>query len=53
MYLRLYLGLLFNFSYKIQEEGPVQEINYVSDTEHGYLRIVSEEELDYHRFVME
>ena len=40
-----------NFSYKIQEEGPVQQITYVSDTERGYLRFVSEDELDYPRLV--
>ena len=44
--------LLSNSSYEIQEEGPVQEINYVSDKERGSLRIVSEEELGFFRFVI-
>ncbi|VDI56857.1 titin [Mytilus galloprovincialis] len=33
-------------SYEIEREGPVQEINYASETESGYLRFVSEDELD-------
>ncbi|XP_060064415.1 titin-like, partial [Ylistrum balloti] len=33
-------------AYDIQSEGPVQMITYVSDTEAGYLRLVSEDELD-------
>ena len=41
------------FSYEIQEEGPVQQISYVSDKERGYLRIVSaEDEADFLRFVV-
>ena len=38
-------------SYEIQEEGPVQQISYVSDKECGYLRIVSEDDLIDTRFV--
>ena len=43
--------LLFTYSYELQEEGPVQQISYVSDSERGYLRIVSEDEMDYLRWV--
>ena len=32
-------------SYEIQEEGPVQLISYVSDTEVGHLRLVSQQKL--------
>lgn len=38
-------------SYEIQTEGFVQQISYASDTETGYLRLVSEDELDTPRFV--
>lgn len=48
-----FMMLLFNCSYDIQEEGPVQQINYVSDKEQGYLRIVSTEPVDKFRLVME
>ena len=34
------------FSYEIESEGPVQQISYASDTESGYLRLVSEDEID-------
>ena len=44
----------FTFSYEIQEEGPVQQISYVSDKERGYLRIVSaDDQVDYLRLVGE
>ena len=39
-------GYMFNFSYEIEPVGPVQEISYASETESGYLRLVSEDELD-------
>lgn len=38
-------------SYDIQSEGFVQQISYASDTETGYLRLVSEDEMDTPRFV--
>ena len=41
------------FSYEIQEEGPVQQISYVSDTEQGYLRLVAEESIDKYRLVID
>ena len=44
-------GFSYLFSYEIQEEGPVQQISYVSDTEQGYLRLVAEEDIDQYRFV--
>lgn len=34
------------YSYDIEPVGPVQEINYASETECGHLRLVSEDELD-------
>jgi hypothetical protein len=37
---------LIVISYEIEREGPVQEINYASETESGYLRLVSEDEID-------
>ena len=40
-------------SYELQEEGPVQQISYVSDTERGYCRVISEDELDFPRFVLD
>ena len=49
----IFTSLLSHFSFEIQEEGPVQQITYVSDTERGYLRIVSEDEIDYPRWVQE
>ena len=52
--LLIILIVLSLFSYEIQEEGPVQQISYVSDKEQGYIRIVSlEEEADYLRLVHE
>ena len=38
------MSKLFNFRYEIEEEGPVQQITYASETESGYLRLVPEEE---------
>ena len=40
-------------SYEIQEEGPVQQISYVSEKEQGYLRLIAEEPLDQLRLVLD
>lgn len=37
-------------SYEIEQEGPVQQISYASDTESGYLRLVSEDDLEKQRW---
>ena len=39
-------------SYELRGEGPVQQISYVSDTECGFVRVVSEDELEYRRWDM-
>ena len=45
------LVLLFCSHYNIQEEGFVQEIHYVSDTEMGSLRLVYSADEEPSRFV--
>ena len=40
-------------SYELQEEGPVQQISYVSDTVSGYVRVVSEDGVEIPRFVLD
>ncbi|KAK3083136.1 hypothetical protein FSP39_014900 [Pinctada imbricata] len=39
--------------YEIQEEGFVQQISYASDSETGYLRLVSEDDIDSRRQPLE